>query len=581
MKDHLTRLAPAVERELREAQGRRERRAAEQALRESEERFRTFFLKAPIGVVLEDAETHFIDVNDAFCRMLGYGRDELLGLSLAEVTHPEDREQLLATSEAVAQGGTPGYRIERRCLKKDGSILWVSTTSAAIRAPDGSFLYGIRMVEDITERRQIERRNLEAAEALRDSEARFSAVFQASPESIALTRLEDGMIVDINPAWTALTGWSREGTIGRTTPELDVWARPTERDRLLRMLREQGTVRGFELQLRTKSGAIIDVLMSAAQVEVVGEACLLTMASDISDRKRAEQALRDSEERFRAVFQGVTDGILLAEIESGAFVMANPAICEMLGYSEQEILGLGVKDIHPAEQRAAVFEAFSRQVKGDQRPGAGSRGPAEGRQHVHRRHQRSVPVLLAGRHCLLGVFRDMTAVNELEQQLRQAQKMEAVGRLAGGVAHDFNNALGVILGYTELLMRQASEAQRGKLEQILKADATRRRSHPPAPGVQPEADRGPEGAGPQRPLVGPGEDAGTADRRGHRPRDRPRRGPRPGEGRPGAVGAGGDEPVRERQGRHARRGTAAHRDRQRRAGRGPSRRPSPWRRAAT
>ncbi len=343
MKDRLTRLAPAVERELGEAQGRRERRAAEQALRESEDRFRTFFLKAPIGVVLEDAETRFIDVNEAFCRMLGYGRDELLGLSLAELTHPEDREQLLAMSEAVAQGGTPGYRVERRCLKKDGGIQWVSTTSAAIRAPDGSFLYRIRMVEDITERRQIERRNLEALEAL-----------------------------------------------------------------------------------------------------------------------------RDGEERFRGVFQGVTDGILLAEIESGAFVMANPAICEMLGYSEQELLGLGLKDVHPAEHVAALSEVFSRQVEGDQvlAPGVvvqrkdGSTFIAD---------ISSVPILLAGRRCLMGVFRDMTAVNGLEQQLRQAQKMEAVGRLAGGVAHDFNNALGVILGHTEVLMRHAGEAQRGKLEQILKA----------------------------------------------------------------------------------------------------------------
>jgi PAS domain S-box-containing protein len=310
----------------------------------------------------------------------------------------------------------------------------------------------------------------EAESGRAESEARFSTVFHASPQAVTLARFKDDTIVDVNQAWTALTGWSREEIIGRTTLELNLWAHPAEQDRLLRMLREQGTVRGFELQLRTKPGAISDLLMSAARLEVAGEPYLLTMAVDISDRKRAEEALRDSEERFRGVFQGVTDGILLAEIESGAFVMANPAICEMLGYSEQEILGLGVKDIHPAEHVAAVSEVFHRQVTGDQilAPGLvvqrkdGSTFIAD---------ISSVPILLGDRHCLIGVFRDMTAFNELERHMRQAQKMEAVGQLAGGVAHDFNNILAVILGYSESVQRHlaTSDPQHGKIEEIRRA----------------------------------------------------------------------------------------------------------------
>ncbi len=646
MKGHLARLAPAVERELREAQDRRDRRTAEQALRESEERFRTLFLKAPIGVVLADGQARLIDVNDAFCQMLGFTREELLGLTLLELTPLEDRPQLLQALRALTEGGATGQRIERRYLKKDGTVLWVGSTSAAIRAPDGSLLYGIGMVQDISERRQIEAFNtrllqslrdvnemaielgaardvaqvrsligerlraitdavavtvssyrhdlhellvehvavpprqehalprlgallgrqllgfrtpvreeqlremlghvvrrypsvhdvsfgaiprpvasamreafglgdiyamalaqdgellgtcaiatrreappladelqavlarvctaalsrVRATESLRDSEARFSTVFHASPQSIALTRLEDNTVVDVNQAWTTLTGWSREEIVGRTTLELNIWPEPSERARFIRKLLEQGTVSGLELQLRTRTGTLASVLMSAARVEVAGQAYLLTMAADISDRKRAEQALRDSEERFRGVFEGVTDGILLAEIESGAFVMANPALCEMLGYSEREILALGVKDIHPPEQSAAVSEVFQRQVTGEQRLAP--------RVLVQRKDGSTfvadisaVPVVLAGRSCLLGVFRDMTAFNALEQQMRQAQKMEAIGQLAGGVAHDFNNILAVILGYSEIVQRHLTTTgtQHARIDQIHQA----------------------------------------------------------------------------------------------------------------
>ena len=628
MKDHLARLAPAVERELREAQARREGRAAEQALRESEERFRTFFLKAPIGVCLADAEARVTDVNDAFCRMLGYSREELLPLALAEIVHPEDREEFLAAFGTVTRGGAAGHRVERRYLKKDGSILWVSITSAAMRAPDGSLLYAIGMIEDVSERRQIEARNAQlveslrtvnemaiqlgtaqdvlevrsiiaqrlreitdavavtvssyrpevrelvvervavapgqrgilsrlvailgrpllgfgapvsedalrdmvghavrrfanlhevsygaipralstamseglglgdvyamafaqdgqllgtcaiamrrdaapfseelqsvlarvctsalsrakASEAMRDSEARFSAVFHASPQSIVLTRLDDGRVVDVNPASVALIGWSRDEMIGHTIFERNTWADPASREQLLRVLEEHGTVRGFELQLRAKSGQLRDVLMSAARIEVAAETYLLTMAVDISDRKRAEQALRDSEERFRGVFEAVKDGIVLADAESLMFVMANPAVCEMLGYTREEILRLGLADIHLVEKPGVVIEAFQRSLRDLRAPDRLEVKRRDGSTFLAEVH--SVPLVLDGRQCLLGVFRDMTAFEELEQRMRQAQKMEAIGRLAGGVAHDFNNLLAVILGYSEILQRR-------------------------------------------------------------------------------------------------------------------------------
>jgi PAS domain S-box-containing protein len=189
---------------------------------------------------------------------------------------------------------------------------------------------------------------------------------------------------------------------------------------------------------------------------------------DVTERALAAEALRASEERFRSVFQAAVDGIAVADSQTGAIVMANQTLCDILGWSEEELLRLRVDDVHPAESLAKTVALFRTQASGLEPLAIGV--PVKRRDgSTFIADISAALVVMNGRSCLVRVFRDMTFCRALEAQLRQAQKMEAVGRLAGGVAHDFNNALGVILGHTETLMRQAGEAQRGKLAQILKA----------------------------------------------------------------------------------------------------------------
>jgi PAS domain S-box-containing protein len=189
---------------------------------------------------------------------------------------------------------------------------------------------------------------------------------------------------------------------------------------------------------------------------------------DVTERALTAEALRASEERFRSVFQAAVDGIAVADSQTGAMVMVNETLCDMLGWSEEELLRLRIDDVHPAEGLAETVALFRTQASGLEPLAIGV--PVKRRDgSTFIADVSAVLVVLNGRSCLVRVFRDMTALRALESQLLQAQKMEAVGRLAGGVAHDFNNTLGVILGHTERLMRQADEAQRGKFEQILKA----------------------------------------------------------------------------------------------------------------
>ena len=169
--------------------------------------------------------------------------------------------------------------------------------------------------------------------------------------------------------------------------------------------------------------------------------------------------MKESEEKFRVIFEGSKDGIVLTDVESRKFYTANKAFCDMLQYTLDEIRQLGVSDIHPEEYLPRVLDAFERGVKQE--------SEAAGEIPVRRKdgsvwwaEVTASPVTISGKKYLLGNFRDVTQLLLLEKQVRTAQKMEAVGTLAGGIAHDFNNALTGIVGFGELLrMRMAGDEQ--------------------------------------------------------------------------------------------------------------------------
>ena len=162
-KSNFKRLLPAVERELREAAARREHRLAEQALRDSEARFRSIFNQAAMGIVHGSLDGRFLLINDRFCDMLGYSRDELLGMTFQQITHADDLTQGLDLHNKLRAGDVSTYALEKRCLRKNGSLLWGNITVSRERGGDGESNYMIAVVEDITERKQMEQRLLHLA----------------------------------------------------------------------------------------------------------------------------------------------------------------------------------------------------------------------------------------------------------------------------------------------------------------------------------------------------------------------------------------------------------------------------------
>ncbi len=198
---------------------------------------------------------------------------------------------------------------------------------------------------------------------------------------------------------------------------------------------------------------------------------------EIKERMRAEQTTKESEEKFRTIFDNAVDGILIADPVSKSFVMGNETVCAMLGCAPEEIKDLSVVDILPPERRSHVLEQFEKW--GEQRFSPATDVPVKRKDgSVFYADINSAPIEIGGREYLMGIYRDITArkhaeekLRESEEQLLQSQKMEAIGRLAGGVAHDFNNMMLVVLGYSEILLKRLAEDEpsRNIVEKIREA----------------------------------------------------------------------------------------------------------------
>ncbi|MBI5295672.1 MAG: PAS domain S-box protein [Chloroflexi bacterium] len=202
---------------------------------------------------------------------------------------------------------------------------------------EASWSFGARSIRYAIERHQSQL-------AMRASEARFSTVFHSSPTSIAITRISDNKLVEVNEAWEQTTGYSSAEVVGRVISEFNLWEHPEEREQIVNMLRSDGVAHGIEFQMRRKSGQLACMLFSAELIEVAGEACMLSMALDITERKQVEKALKDSEEKFRNFIEQSTDGLMIAD-EQGIVIESNHALEKINEIPREQALGMAVWDI--------------------------------------------------------------------------------------------------------------------------------------------------------------------------------------------------------------------------------------------
>jgi PAS domain S-box-containing protein/diguanylate cyclase (GGDEF)-like protein len=319
--------------------------AASEALRESEERYRATFEQAAVGIVHTTFDGRILLCNKHFAEILGYGAEEVPGMTIWQFTLPEDHAESRMTFERTGSGAVDPVMKEKRYIRKDGNLIWVKLTVSAQRDAEGRPVHCIAVVEDINDRKIAEERLAKTQEALRSSEERHRIAFQTSANAVSIVRLDDGRYLDVNEAFLSALGYERDEVIGRTARELNIFASPDDLLMVAESLRGSSIIRD-EFQFRTKSGTFIWGLISASPFEHEGNACALFVTQDITKAKAAaerlaaaQEALRVSEDRYRTVFHTSPDAVLVTRRSDGVILDANQSFLDSSGFERDEVIG--------------------------------------------------------------------------------------------------------------------------------------------------------------------------------------------------------------------------------------------------
>jgi PAS domain S-box-containing protein len=311
--------------------------------------FSACFEYADLGLSITDLDGRFLQVNSAFCSLTGYTESELLtAVDLKALVHPSDFSLEQEDTRALIAGEVPAFVIEQRYGRRDGSFIWVQNTVSLISDEPDRPAKIARLARDITARRvaeaslrEIEARNEATKSARYEAERQYQEIFENAGEGIFRSTPE-GYYLTANPALAHMHGFDSPAELIRSRRDIsrELYVQPTQRDEFKRLLEERGEVRGFEHETFRRDGSKIWISVNAHAVRDDAGHILYYegTAQDISERKRAEHALRVSEERYRELFENSRDAFYVHDMK-GVYTSVNRAAEKLSGYRRQEIIG--------------------------------------------------------------------------------------------------------------------------------------------------------------------------------------------------------------------------------------------------
>ncbi|HET8644508.1 MAG TPA: PAS domain S-box protein, partial [Vicinamibacteria bacterium] len=415
----------------------------------SEGRYRALMEHANDAILIIEPQGRILEVNRATERVLGRPRDEIVGQQYPAFVVPEEREEVRDLTRRFPQERV--FRVKsRHLLRPQGPPVAVEVSTALV--PVGDEQVGVIILHDITERQRGEA-------ALLAAQARLQHVVTSSPAVLFALSVQ-GTRLDL--AWVSD---NVERLLGYTVAEAmqpDWWTlalHPDDRERAFQhaaTVLDMGYV-ALEYRFRNKAGAY---LWLRTEMRLVGQSAdvleVIGSWSDVTARKEAELATQEAAEQYRLLFESNPQPMCVIDEQSLALLAVNDAAVRHYGYSREEFLAMTAADLRPPEDVGAFLAAIRAQ---------GSRFyKSTENTWRHRRKDGTLieveagasRITFEGRPAWLTVYTDVTEKKSLEAQLVQAQRIESLGRLAGGVAHDFNNLLGIISGYGDLLRQRVS-----------------------------------------------------------------------------------------------------------------------------
>jgi PAS domain S-box-containing protein len=342
-KDDPAKLFPAIQAALREAEQNRVQRRAAASLRDSEARFRALFEGAGSGVAVEDLDGRIMETNRALQQMLGYSAEELLEITRQDFTHGRDHREDQLHYQRLLAGESDYYQVEKRFVRKDGRIIWGRLTVSMARDAAGKPQFTLAMIEDITERQRSEEFYMQ-----------FASIVEFSNDAIISTTF-DGIIFSWNPAAERVYGYTANEANGRSLSSIIPPDKEEEWEQILQRIKQGERVDNFETTRVRKDGQVIHVSVTTSAIQDVAGRIIgaSSISRDITGRKQAEAALRESEENYRKLVELSPDGILIQS--EGKYAFVNGAAMQMLGAkAPAELIGRPVLElVHPDYREAA------------------------------------------------------------------------------------------------------------------------------------------------------------------------------------------------------------------------------------